>query len=258
MSFKPLAPSLKQFSLALHGTRVRANVVHIAGSYSLATAIMLNLTRIHRGGSQMARNSQSQSSIKQRRAAQLVEIKRIFGSLSSQIREIHDTKTKKLQLLDSVSLGLYEEVDKLCKKAPAEPITSLVLAQVNDVIRETKQLAEDDSYIQRLNEFVAAGDNPEHRDAVVVLRQIRQGLQRLEESLKILARKLSSQRDEARIIYIALEIFAEGRSVVSEDDFSSYNTELPKSWRVGDYSDYSFNFEKLDRLDITNHFGSVE
>ena len=33
-------------------------------------------------------------------------------------------------------------------------------------------------------EFVAAGDNPQHRDVVVVMRQLRQGLERLAEGLK--------------------------------------------------------------------------
>lgn len=202
----------------------------------------------------MPNKSNSQAAIKQRRANQLEEIKKVFEVLSSEIREIHDTKTKKRQLLDSVSLGLYDEIDKLSKKAPAEPVTALVLSQVNDVIRETKQLAEDDSYIQRLNEFVAAGDNPEHRDAVVVLRQIRQGLQRLEQHLKGVASELSSKRTEARLIYVALKIFAEGDSVVGKEDLEEYNVELPANWRTFEDGEYHFNFEKVDRIDLTNYF----
>ncbi len=202
----------------------------------------------------MARTSRSQSAINEKRAAQLVQIKEAFETLSTEIREIHENKTKKRQLLDSVSLGLYEEIDKLSKKAPSEPVTSLVLNQVNDVIRETKLLAVDDPYIQRLNEFVAAGDNPEHRDAVVVLRQIRQGLQRLEQSLKTLAARLSSKRKEARLIYVALTIFNQEHSNVAEEDFTAYDVELPRNWRVGEHGDYYFNFDKLNGLDLTNYF----
>jgi len=207
----------------------------------------------------LPKKSSSQSEIEQRRAAQLEEINKVFEILSSELREIRETKTKKRQLLDSVSLGLYEEVDKLSKKAPAEPVTTLVLSQVNDVIRETKQLAEDDSYIQRLNEFVAAGDNPEHRDVVVVLRQIRQGLQRLEQNLKASISELSSKRAEARLIYTALTIFAEGESDIGKEDFEEYDLQLPANWSVaGEYGEYYFNFEKLDRLDLTTHFLGAE
>ena len=66
----------------------------------------------------------------------------------------------------------------LTKKAPAESVTDLALNQINDVIRDVKELLQDDPYIQQLVEFIPAGDNPELRDALLVIGQIRQGLKR--------------------------------------------------------------------------------
>src|SRR5262245_42515654 len=89
-----------------------------------------------------------------------------------------------IDLLQDVSQGLYEELDKLCKKAPAETITDLALSQINTVIKETKGLVVTDAYVSRLTEFVAAGDNPEHRDVVVVLKQLLLGQVRIRAEIK--------------------------------------------------------------------------
>lgn len=90
---------------------------------------------------------------------------------------------KKHQLLTSVTEGLYIEIEKLTKKAPAEEITELALEQINDVIKDTKDLVKDDTYVQKLQVFVPAGDPPQLRDALIVLRQIKQGLERFAKAL---------------------------------------------------------------------------
>jgi hypothetical protein len=84
-------------------------------------------------------------------------------------------------ILVSEVTGLYDEMDKLAKKAPNEPVTKLQLKILNSFIRKAKQLLSGDIIIDEVEVFVAAGDLPEYRDAVTVLRQIRQGLERFEE-----------------------------------------------------------------------------
>lgn len=80
-------------------------------------------------------------------------------------------------LLSEVT-GLYDEMDKLAKKAPSEPMTKLQLKIVNSFTRKAKHLLAGDAIIDEIEIFVSAGDNPEYRDVVTVLRQIRQGLER--------------------------------------------------------------------------------
>jgi hypothetical protein len=81
-------------------------------------------------------------------------------------------------MLFSEMTGLYDEMDKLAKKAPNEPVTNLQLKVLNSFIKKAKHLLSGDTIINEVEVFVAAGDNPEYRDAVTVLRQIRQGLER--------------------------------------------------------------------------------
>lgn len=85
--------------------------------------------------------------------------------------------------LTSFTEGLYEELDKLAKKAPSSPLSDLATQRVNRAIRDAKELmASYDPYIAELAEFVPAGENPEVRDAVLVLKEIRQALERLNQA----------------------------------------------------------------------------
>ncbi|WP_110513752.1 hypothetical protein [Herpetosiphon llansteffanensis] len=182
--------------------------------------------------------------------AKLEEIENIILILKDKLKEYRKDKIKELKLLQSVSLGLYDEIDKLSKKAPAEPVTDLVLEQMNDVIRETKLLLVDDIYIQRIKEFIPAGDNPQHRDAVVVLRQIRQGLDRLNTQLDDIGNNIKLKISEAGLIQYALECAMEGDDLNEYTVMKFHNND---NWMIG-RSQKEFNLDKLDKMDIKEYF----
>src|SRR5207245_2023436 len=80
----------------------------------------------------------------------------------------------------SVVKSLYEEMDKLAKKAPASELSDLATQRVNRAIRDAKNLmGKWDPYMAELVEFVPAGSNPQVRGAVLVLSEIKAGLDRL-------------------------------------------------------------------------------
>lgn len=94
-----------------------------------------------------------------------------------------EIKTKiKWNQISSELDGLYEELDKIYKKAPQEQISDLTVENVNQLIRDTKEIIEEDPYVERIKEFIPAGDNPEYRDTIVVLKQLRKGLDRFKQS----------------------------------------------------------------------------
>lgn len=92
--------------------------------------------------------------------------------------------------------GLYQELDKIYKKAPAEPISDLTVENVNNLIRDTKEVIQGDPYLDRIKEFVPAGDNPEYRDVIIVLRQLRQSMDRFKKSYYPMYKSLSDLVDE--------------------------------------------------------------
>lgn len=81
-------------------------------------------------------------------------------------------------LLASELEGLYIEIDKLSKKSPAAKISDLELASVNGLVELVKDLLQGDPFVDKLKQFVPAGENPEYREALLVLRQMIQGMNR--------------------------------------------------------------------------------
>jgi hypothetical protein len=76
--------------------------------------------------------------------------------------------------------GIYDELDKIAKKQPAAEISDFALGRVNRAIRETRAtLQGHDKFAEDLAEFVAAGENPEVRDAVLALREAEQAVRRV-------------------------------------------------------------------------------
>ncbi len=191
------------------------------------------------------------------RNKQLAQIEESIAVLERRLHDSRHNQRDQLILLDSVSHGLYDEIDKLAKKAPAEPVTDLALEQINDVIRGTKQLIEADPYIQRLTEFVPAGDNPQHRDAVIVLRQIRQGLERFGKQLTSLIDLLSFRLRDARGIQVAIQLNLEGNKEVLRETLKEYGVDVSSDWLHGEFPE-SANFTRLDKTNIPEYFAGAK
>lgn len=86
--------------------------------------------------------------------------------------------------LSSIVEALYQEMDKLNRKAPAMTISQLSLDRVNKAISAVKELMRDyqDEFIDETGEFVPAGDMPEYRDVTLILSQLRAGLTRFRQT----------------------------------------------------------------------------
>ncbi len=201
--------------------------------------------------------AQREAEMKALRTKQMEDLDLIIERVQDKSDRSHVARIQQLPLLESVSKGLYEEIDKLCKKAPAEPITDLGLEQVNDVIIATKELAQGDPYIQKLTVFVPAGDNPQQRDVVIVLRQIRQGLERFRNNIDQTNKTLQSRMTEASLLRAAVQLFLEGHERPDKDDFDEYDLHLPDRWSTGIYPKH-FNFDKLDKTNLQEYFSEVE
>jgi hypothetical protein len=184
------------------------------------------------------------------REKQIGDLDTAIQSLSSKIRALAE-KERRVDVLENVSLGLYEELDKLAKKAPADQVTNLVLEQTNDVIREAKELLSEDPFIKRYKEFVAAGDNPEHRDVVVVLRQVRQGLGRFNSDVGERKEWLDRVIDDAKGVRAAVTLSRDGESDITHEDLSEYEGKVMSQW----FTDNEvFDFDRLDRTSIESYY----
>lgn len=101
------------------------------------------------------------------------------------------------EMIKSELMGLYDEVDKLVRILPKESITPLQLKITNDLLGKAKVLLSEDTAIDQVEIFVREAGMPEYRDVIIVLRQIRQGLERFEAKNKfIFSSKFDDQLEE--------------------------------------------------------------
>jgi hypothetical protein len=117
---------------------------------------------------------------REREAQQAAEAESRRQQQENEHREwLVDVKERHTQL-ESAAQGLYDELDKLCRKWPNMPITQFMLTKVNKLIGAAKELlhGEEDVFADDITEIVFAGDMPETRDVVLVLREVRDALDR--------------------------------------------------------------------------------
>lgn len=185
----------------------------------------------------------------ERRKAQLAELHEIVEQVLVPHVQAQRAAEAQSGLLASVAAGLYAELDKLSKKAPTEPITDLMLEQINDLIREVKTLISDDAFVQKLKEFVPAGDNPEQRDALVVCRMLREGLTRFAPTLKKWRERGGAKLHEAKVVRWATHVYVtENRAVEAEE---VDRVSVASGW----FRDNGrFDVKKLDSVNLREYF----
>jgi len=82
--------------------------------------------------------------------------------------------------LTSAAAGIYDEIEKLNRKWPTVPVTPRMVARTNKLLGEIRDLLKDDEdgFIDGLEDIVPAGDQPETRDVVLILREAKDALDR--------------------------------------------------------------------------------
>ncbi len=198
----------------------------------------------------MKKSSGGLNSVFVKRKEKLEESVSIKNELMGILAIVND-EIKKYELLKSVCTGLYDELDKLCRKAPAENVTDLVLDAVNDVIEEVKNLIKNDGFIQRINKFIAAGDNPQHRDVVLVLRQVMQGLDRFKVWVDSRKNKINGSLLELGILEEALTMSVRDEEAIVEIEYLRSRYSIPEDWVYG--YPKKFNFSILDEIDLKDY-----
>jgi hypothetical protein len=138
--------------------------------------------------------------------------------------------------------------------------TSLIVDQMNDIIRDAKSIINDDPYLDRVKEFVPAGNNPVYPDVLIVARSVQQSLGRAEKSLSDRERRVTKMRRDARTIVAALKFFATHGKHASKDDVEDFlNAKPPDDWFFeGNDENFYFDFERLDRDGVERVISAVD
>jgi hypothetical protein len=197
------------------------------------------------------RRAHEAQELRARRAEQLRAAETELTKLEEAVQLARDGKARH-DALSSHLTGFYEEVDKLAKGRSLLEATSLIVDQANDIIRDAKSIIENDPYLDRIKEFVPAGNNPVYPDVLLVARSVQQCLERTEKPLADRELRLTKMRRHARTIVAALKHFGDQNVHPSKDDVESLlGAKPPDTWffQSADGRCY-FDFERLDRAGI--------
>jgi hypothetical protein len=153
--------------------------------------------------------------------------------------------------------GFYQEIDKLTKGKTLLPVTPLMVEQANDIIRDAKEVLTGDTYLDRIKEFVPAGDNPLYPDVLVVMRGVRDSLSRGEGQMRERRSHLTELLAEARTISVALRLNVENDyEVVLKEEVEEQlrEEEVAAAWfSEDDDGNESFDFDDLDTRNIDSY-----
>lgn len=154
--------------------------------------------------------------------------------------------------------GFYAEVDKLAKGRTMLEVTPLILDQANEIIRDAKAIVTGDVYLDRIKEFVPAGNNPVYPDVLVVMRGVQHGLHRAKESFDNRGNRIRNRLIKAETVATALEIYFERDD---PDDLPTKenvraiieNVERYCFYEADDGEEY-FDFDFLDSKNLNDFF----
>jgi hypothetical protein len=157
-----------------------------------------------------------------------------------------------LEALSSHLDGFYSEIDKLTKGKSLIPVTDLLVERVNEIICDAKAILVGDKYLDRVKEFVPAGDNPVYPDVLMTSRVIRESLARFRERLEGLEKRLSEMFWEAKTIQAAVRHYLDKEEVPSKKQIQDRLGEfVSREWFSYDSQRgvECFDFERLDSWD---------
>jgi hypothetical protein len=180
---------------------------------------------------------------------------RISGSLAA---------INECDALSSHTNGFYDEIDKLTKGKALIGVTDMTVTLANDIIRDAKKNIKNDARLDRIKEFVPAGDNPVYPDVLIVIRAVRQSLDRHRGQLKNHVDSIKAQIQTAHTVVGALrfvlneddDIDFEEKEYLSEEDIRPFVEGFISASCFTKYNnsqDRYFDFDRLDEESVEKY-----
>jgi hypothetical protein len=199
----------------------------------------------------MAAQDQKAAKDKARRAQQKVAISSVGSRLASQIGSI-EQKLAACKALAHHIAGFYEEVDKLAKGKALMAATDLSVDSANSIVRDAKTMIRGDPHLDRIKEFVPAGDNPVYPDILLVTRAAQQAVERYQVQLEGQRAILVGKVREVKTLLSALRFYLDANlTKISLEDIKTMVNDPDSDWFLGGYG--MFNWHKLDNRNIAEY-----
>lgn len=205
------------------------------------------------------RRQRKAEELQQRRNAQLHAAEAAVRKSEGPLRDIAARAQRRKVLADHLQ-SFYVEVDKFAKNRQLEA-TTLVVDQANDIIRDAKTIVSGDPYLERVNVFVPAGENPPYADVLMVAATIRAALRRAESALEAEDKRWRAISHTALTIAAAVRVIIEsGEPYPTRNAVATAMGDKPESvWFFkADDDEVYFNSGKLDATDLEALFAGAD
>jgi hypothetical protein len=180
----------------------------------------------------------------------------VLTAITAKIRDLDKAERERQRHLDHAN-GFYEEMDKLAKGKAMLEVTDLMVQSANEIIGDAKALVTGDSYLDRVKQFVPAGNNPVYPDVVVHLRTVRGALVRYKETLEARREALLARYWEAKTVYAGVAAFLKQDAWPTRDVAWGHieeGSKLHSGWFFAHDGEHYFDLERLRNLELEAYF----
>lgn len=136
---------------------------------------------------------------------QLTAAQEAVAANREEVASLEQQTARRAALADHLR-GFYDEIDKLTKGKAFMEATPLVVVNVNEVIKDAKGLIKGDPFLDRVKEFVPAGENPVHSDVLLITRSVQQSIGRHEGVLREALQRSKRNLRYVRTVEVGLEL----------------------------------------------------
>ena len=146
--------------------------------------------------------------LQERRSVKLQAAETLAREAQGALLAVRERIRRRESLADHLQT-FYGEVDKLAKGNRQTEATDLTVEQANEIIRDAKAVVAGDVYLDRVKEFVPAGENPVYPDVLMVAATVQAAVRRAEPVLTAEETRLHEIWHNARTIAAAARLILE-------------------------------------------------
>jgi hypothetical protein len=176
--------------------------------------------------------------------------------------EAEDEARKKNKLRKALLSHLrtfYSEMNNIAKGKGMSliPVAELMVAQINDAIADAKKLIEGDVYLDRVKQFISAGNPPSYPEVLLVAKTVEEVLVRNAQDYDARLTMIQQKLHEATTVQAGLECAIENiEYAVSIEEVEERLDNAPhRAWvTTDDHGVELFDLDRLDALDISAYF----
>lgn len=213
------------------------------------------------------REEREKAGLREKRQRQLADATNAAEALEARLQSARSI-LHRCEILIDHSGGFYDEVSRLAKGRTIFEATTLVTEQANDIIRDAKEIVKGDVHLDRIKEFVPAGNNPQYPDVVVSIRSVRDSLVRGRKDLNSRLDYINGQLRKAETLIDALSYFLD-ENKDGEEDENYPSKEAVEAYVQGTISDSCFledpdsgveyfDFGRLDQQTVLGYLSMKE